>query len=144
MVTLVQGSRHVLFLNKMKRLLITMVVFAVIVIIPIITWQLTYIDEIVSAGEKYGFMIGENKLEVFSRIKLRNSREGWVAIQVGTTPKEFNVIQLEYIKFNEISRYNSWVILYDSDNLLLNSLKLRFENNKLYSMHRHKQLFEFP
>ena len=144
MVTLVQGSRHVLFLNNMKRLLITMVVFAVIVIIAIITWQLTYIDEIVNAGEKYGFMIGENKLEVFSRINLRNSHEGWVAIQVGTTPKEFNVIQLEYIKFNEISRYDSWVISYDSDNLLLNSLKLRFENNKLYSMHRHKQLFEFP
>ena len=144
MATLEQGSHHVLFLNNMKRLLITVVVFAVIVIIPFITWQLTYIDELINSGEKYGFIIGENKLEVFSKISMRNSHEGWVAIQVGSTPKEFNVIQIENIKFHEITGYDSWVILYDSDNLLLNSLKLRFENNKLHSMYRHKQLFEFP
>lgn len=128
----------------MKRSILTTVVLFFIIIMPIIIWQITYIDEVVSTGEKYGFLIGENKQEVFSRIYKHGPHENWVAVQVGTTPKDFQVIQLEKMKLKELIEHETWIIFYELNSLTINSLKLKFHDNKLYSMHRHKQLFEFP
>jgi len=129
----------------MKKILIaTLVLFVILIIVPIIVWNFAYVDEAITTGERHGLVIGEEKNEVFNRIKTSSVSEGWVAVQVGRTAKDFKVISLAELKLSDVVDRKSFVVMYDVDDSYLNTLKLNFESNRLSSMHRHKQIFELP
>jgi hypothetical protein len=114
------------------------------VVIPLLVWNINYIDETITDGEKHGFVVGESMQQVFGRIKTDAKVAGYKAVQVGDSPKDFRIIRINELQFSSIENYNSWLVMIDSASKFLNTLRLDFNSGKLSRIRRHKKLFEFP
>ena len=114
------------------------------VVIPLLVWNINYIDETITDGEKHGFVVGESMQQVFGRIKTDAKVAGYRAVQVGDSPKDFRIIRVDELQFSSIESYNSWLVMIDSANKFLNTLRLDFNRGKLSRIRRHKKLFELP
>ena len=114
------------------------------VVIPLLVWNINYIDETITNGEKHGFVVGESMRQVFERIKTDAAEASYKAVQVGDSPRDFRIIRIDELQFSSIESYNSWLVMLDSASEFLNTIGLDFNGGKLASIHRHKKLFELP
>lgn len=114
-----------------------------LVAVAAMVWNYGYIDEEITMGEGYGFRIGDSKDEVIDGLQKANGAS-YMAVQVGNDPKEFKVIKLDQLYNSNIDQYNSWLILIDSEESFLNTVRLDFHNSKLVRIYRHKKMFELP
>ncbi len=112
--------------------------------IPILVWNINYIDEAITDGEKHGFLVGESMQQVFGRIKTDAKEAGYRAVQVGDSPKDFRIIRIDELQLSSIEDYSSWLIMLGSASEFLNTIRLDFNGGKLASIRRHKKLFELP
>lgn len=119
-------------------------IILVLVVMPLLVWNINYIDETIIDGEKYGFVVGESMQEVFERIKEDAKEASYKAVQVGDSPKDFRIIRVEELQFSSIENYNSWLVMLDKASEFLNTIRLEFNGGKLSSIRRHKKLFELP
>jgi hypothetical protein len=127
-----------------KLLLAASLIILVFVVIPLLVWNINYIDEAITDGEKHGFLVGESMQQVFGRIKTDAKEAGYRAVQVGDSPKDFRIIRIDELQLSSIEDYSSWLVMLDSASEFLNTIRLDFNGDKLASIRRHKKLFELP
>ena len=111
---------------------------------PYLVWKLNYIDETISVGEKYGFVIGDSKQVTFNKIKTYSMKSNYKAVQIGDDPNNFEIVPIDKLKYSIFLSYNTWVVMLDSATNFLNIIRLDFKEGKLSRLHRHKMLFELP
>ena len=112
--------------------------------IPVLVWNINYIDETITGGEKYGFVIDESMQQVFKRLKTDAEEASYKAVQVGDGPKDFKIIRIDELQLSGIEGYKSWLVMLDSASEFLNTIRLEFNGVRLVSISRHKKLFELP
>jgi hypothetical protein len=127
-----------------KLLLAASLIILVFVVIPLLVWNINYIDETIADGEKHGFVVGESMQQVFERIKTDAKEASYKAVQVGDSPKDFRIIRIDELQLSSIEDYSSWLVMLDSASEFLNTIRLDFNGDKLASIRRHKKLFELP
>jgi hypothetical protein len=127
-----------------KLLLAASLIILVFVVIPLLVWNINYIDETITDGEKHGFVVGESMQQVFERIKTDAKEASYKAVQVGDSPKDFRIIRIDELQLSSIEDYSSWLVMLDSASEFLNTIRLDFNGDKLASIRRHKKLFELP
>lgn len=127
-----------------KLLLAASLIILVFVVIPLLVWNINYIDETITDGEKHGFVVGESMQQVFERIKTDAKEASYKAVQVGDSPKDFRIIRIDELQLSSIEDYTSWLVMLDSASEFLNTIRLDFNGDKLASIRRHKKLFELP
>ena len=127
-----------------KPVLVATFVILVFVVMPLLVWNINYIDETITDGERHGFVVGESMQQVFGRIKTDAKVVGYKAVQVGDSPKDFRIIRIDELHFSSIEDYSSWLVMIDSTSKFLNTLRLDFNRGKLSRIRRHKKLFELP
>jgi len=141
------------------------IIFIALFLIPLIYitsyvfyFWVTYIHEITTKGEAYGFTIGDNKLQTYKKIprlrqylNIRNQRI-FIKIEVdksnstllGTKPK-FDVLTeslFHEVGFPAFNKKDKWSLYFNG--MYHDSLDLEFCDNILCEIHRHRQYFEFP
>ena len=127
-----------------KLIVAAFLIIFVLVVMPLLVWNINYIDETIIDGEKYGFVVGESTQKVFERVKTDAKVASYKAVQVGDSPKEFRIIRVDELQFSTIENNNSWLVMLDADSVFLNTIRLEFTGGKLSSIRRHKKLFELP
>jgi hypothetical protein len=127
-----------------KLLLAASLIILVFVVIPLLVWNINYIDETITDGEKHGFVVGESMQQVFERIKTDAKEASYKAVQVGDSPKDYRIIRIDELQLSSIEDYSSWLVMLDSASEFLNTIRLDFNGDKLASIRRHKKLFELP
>ena len=107
---------------------------------------LTYIDETVVEGEAHGFDIGEPKHQTFNDVKARLNEHPNLVIYISYGPRAGDHMTLEPVdrSYSKASQYDSWWLLLDGEGKFFNVIRLRFDNNLLVEIHRHRQAFELP
>jgi hypothetical protein len=127
-----------------KLLLAASLIILVFVVIPLLVWNINYIDETITDGEKHGFVVSESMQEGFERIKNDAKEANYKAVQVGDSPEDFRIIRIDELQLSGIEDYSSWLVMLDSASAFLNTIRLDFNGDKLASISRHKKLFELP
>ena len=127
-----------------KPVLVATFVILVFVVMPLLIWNINYIDETITDGERHGFVVGESMQQVFGRIKTDAKEGGYKAVQVGDSPKGFRIMRIDELQLSSIEGYTSWLVMLDSTSEFLNTVRLEFNGGKLVSIRRHKKLFELP
>lgn len=104
----------------------------------------TYIHDTVTKGEGYGFVIGENKSEVFQRAKILFENEDIYYRPEQINKKGFLRVKMKFTKENqkEFSNFNLWKFYFGDQHI--DHIDFKFENEKLVEIHRHRQYFELP
>lgn len=122
--------------------LIATVIFSFLGII--IYFYTTYIDEIIENGCKYGFCIGDAKENTFANVKkVYFNQEISILYPIdarGLGPlKKYDPAEDGY---ELISNRKSWKFYYKGN--FFNFIELKFSNDKLTEIYRHRQYYELP
>ncbi len=107
---------------------------------------ITYIDETIESGEKYGFKVGASKEEVFGEILLQQEANPniFLYINYGRRAGDYIEVPPNSVSLQEIKDYKVWSLLYDGKGNYFNGLRLNFDGTKLSSIYRHRKYFELP
>ena len=128
-------------------------VSAIFILIPLLCvcgalsyWWLTYLDEDVIAGHAYGFTIGNSKTNTFADLQaLKVEYPGThVYVSYGDRAGDRFSVPVTLNSQTQIFEYDKWAVLLDGQYEFLNSIDLKFENDTLTKIHRHRQKFELP
>ena len=106
----------------------------------------TYINDEVTEGRKYGFVIGATKDAAFERAVAESQLNPQMYIYINYGPRAGDVIQvkLSSLSASDVAAHDRWLLLYDGRDRFSNSLRLTFKNGKLSEIYRHRQYFELP
>ena len=118
----------------------------------------TYIDETVTSGEAFGLNIGNTKLDTYSKIWGAISdlnydpSSVYIEIEVNADVSELLATDPGYkimantllheIGYESFKKEDRWDFYFNSS--YFNSLSLRFCEDKLCEIHRHRKFFEIP
>ncbi len=133
-------------MKKRYKVLITFsaVPFLALSLYIIFLW-LSYIDNTVLSGESYGFTIGQTKSQTYRNVLKSIERNPKLKIHINYGPRAGDNMTFSptnnYIK---AQNHNNWSLLLDGDNEFFNVIRLKFENNKLSEIYRHRKYFEMP
>ena len=107
---------------------------------------ITYIDETIVSGEKYGFEVGESKEDVFQKILLQQKSNPTIFLYINYGGRAGDDIEVppNSVSLEEIEHYKVWSLLYDGEGKYFNVLRLKFDNTRLSSIYRHRKHFELP
>lgn len=138
---------------------------SVFMLIPILTliaflcygfyiWY-TYINDTVTSGNAYGFTIGDSKPETYKKSYLALSKlSDNVYIEIRVTPEASRLLAtnsdhtilasslLHDVGYPGFEKKNGWGFYFEAS--YFNSLTLRFCNERLCEIHRHRKSFELP
>ncbi|BCO32598.1 hypothetical protein TspCOW1_27010 [Thiohalobacter sp. COW1] len=120
---------------------------------------ITYIDETVVQGTAYGFEIGDSKSETYTKAKwvlLKLSDSGitppYIEVKVNNENEELLATKSEYdllvqtllhdVGYDRFIEKDVWRFYIDGS--YFNSISLKFCQNKLCEIHRHRKYFEMP
>lgn len=103
----------------------------------------TYINDTVEEGSGYGFTIGQTKEEAYLAARkyygdvfiLHPIDKGGYGPHV-----EFSFSDEEYGLIKDRNRWD----FYFSEDSFFNAVKLKFRENRLFYIHRHRKYFEVP
>ena len=107
---------------------------------------ITFIDETIVSGERYGFRVGASKEDVFQNILLqqKNYPNLFLYINYGGRAGDYIEVPPSSISFREVKDYKVWTLLYDGEGEYFNVLRLKFDDVRLASIYRHRKYFELP
>jgi hypothetical protein len=134
-----------------------LVILTIILIYPAYLW-VTYIDESITDGTAYGFKIGTDKETVYKSLplllnKLKGNQES-VFIQIKSTDEfaqalatkpDFDVMiepLFHDVKYALFTKNETWSFYINAS--FFNSITLKFCENKLCEIRRHRKYFELP
>ena len=106
----------------------------------------TYIDDVVTSGNKYGFTIGSSKQQTYKNIVAIKESYPNLIIYIPYGPHAGDNMTLHPIKanFETARKHNHWELLLDGDGEFFNAIRLNHENNALTQIYRHRKYFELP
>ena len=106
----------------------------------------TYIDETIVSGEKYGFRVGASKEDVFENVLLqrKNFPNLFLYIAYGERAGDYIEVPPGSVSFQDIKDFKAWTLLYDGEGEYFNVLRLKFDDVRLASIYRHRKYFELP
>ncbi len=147
-------------MGLLSKTLVTIILIPVLIVAFYIGYLwITYIDDTVSDGSKYGFTIGDSKEKTYSKA-IRNlyamSSNGFTApyIRINITKELEEVLatesghkilaqtRLQEIGFAKFKNLDTWKFYIDGSNF--NTLTLKFCANNLCEIYRHRKYFELP
>ena len=119
---------------------------------------LTYIDETITSGQAYGFMIGDDKLTTYkksptslAKLEKHNSvvymkiiSNSDTAGLLAAAPEQTIMVeavlhQVGYPRFKELNQWDFYI-----DGSYFNRLSLKFCDERLCEIYRHRKYFEGP
>jgi len=128
-------------------------ILSLLVLIPIafigclfLYYWLTYLDETVTKGEAYGFIIGDSKyatVENFEKIK-SSYPNTHVFVRYGKRAGDSFSIAATLSASDKLAKHDKWDVLLEGQYEFFNSIDLKFEKGSLVEIHRHRQNFELP
>lgn len=103
----------------------------------------TYIEDVVTAGSKYGFTIGETKANTYKSILTLKEQSPDLKFYIIPGPRAGGRIFLspEEDIFQQINKYEHWELLLDGENEFSNIVRLYFKEEKLSQIYRHRKYF---
>ena len=106
----------------------------------------TYIDDTITTGQKYGFIIGSTKLETYKNVAQLIEKHPKLQIYISYGPRAGDNLIFTPTRDNYeiVQKHNQWSLLLDGDGEFFNVIKLKHENNNLYEIYRHRKYFEAP
>ena len=107
---------------------------------------ITYIDETIVSGEKYGFRVGASKEEVFQNVLLQQKEHPslFLYLNHGDRAGDYIEVQPNSISLLEVKNHKVWTLLYDGKGEYFNILRLKFDHARLAMIYRHRKYFELP
>lgn len=136
-----------------NRLFFTLFVLVILLIASYFfyLWR-TYIDDKVIYGEAYGFTIGDNKIETYKKINnpFMGEKNIFIQVKVDKNNAEFLATNPNYTimiepMFHEVGYplfmdKNEWNLYFNAS--FFNTLSLKFCDEKLCEIYRHRKMFE--
>ena len=137
--------------------------FAVSLVVLIVSgyagyYWYTYIDETITEGQGYGFVIGESKAEAYKKapgalIRLEGENTSvYIEVKVDADSAELLATRADYplmvpAKLDDVGYplfelQDLWEFFIDGS--YYNNLKLKFCDEMLCEIHRHRKNFEIP
>jgi hypothetical protein len=106
----------------------------------------TYIDDTVTSGSKYGFTIGSSTQQIFEDITAAKEDHPELMIYISYGPRAGDNTTLPPTNDNFEMALSSdyWELLLDGEGEYLNVIRLKLENNILTQIYRHRKYFELP
>jgi hypothetical protein len=143
----------------MKKIAIFFLLFfiSVISLLFLYLWA-TYTDKTITSGSAYGFTIGDSKLQTYknipnarSHLNIGNSpifisakTDEHISSVIGTKP-DYEIMVQTYLNDERLPVFvneNKWNFYFNGT--YFDSLKLKFCDEKLCEIHRHRKKFELP
>lgn len=122
---------------------------------PVYLWA-TYIDEVITEGDAYGFQIGESKREVYGKLSrelksiVEHGESIFIEIKSTSDIEEYVATKKDHsvmirpsfhgVGFSKFRMKNQWDFYVGGS--YFNSLKLNFCDDKLCRIYRHRKYFE--
>ena len=119
---------------------------------------ITYISEEIQSGEAYGFVIGQSKKDVYRSIPKELPKHLYshdvmmIQVEVESAYSEFLATDAGHsilispvfslVGLSEFSKKNEWAIYINGS--YKNVIKLKFCDDRLCSVYRHRQYFDLP
>ncbi len=107
---------------------------------------LSYLDETLTQGSGYGFHIGTSPTEVYRDMLELQERNPNLKIYLvtGEQAGDNATLTISKASFDAALNAKYWMLLLDGDGEFFNVIRLSIAENKLISIHRHRQYFELP
>jgi len=133
-----------------------LIVIAIVAIYGFYLWN-TYIDESTVQGSAYGFAIGETKEEVYKKapsllFKLSSNNMFFTMVKVDSGSQEILATRLDFpiltqtllheVGYERFKLKNTWEFYFEGS--FSDSLRLKFCDEILCEIYRHRQYFELP
>jgi len=137
-------------------LIVPAVPFIAIAIYISYLWA-TYIDETVRDGGAYGFQIGDSKFDTYKKAggvlsHIGDSQGIYIQVKVTKESEELLATRIDYsllvqtrlhdVGFRRFSEADRWQFYFDGS--FFNSITLKFCENRLCEIYRHRKYFELP
>ena len=106
----------------------------------------TYIDQSITTGQKYGFTIGANKNQTYKDViqLLEDYPNLVIYISYGQRAGDKMTFAPSRDNYEKAQSYNHWTLLLDGKGEFFNVIKLIFVDDNLYEIYRHRKYFEAP
>lgn len=106
----------------------------------------TYIDDTVTSGSKYGFTIGSSKQQIYKDISAvkEDYPELKIYISYGPRAGDNTTLSPTNDNFERALGSDHWELLLDGDGEFFNVVRLSLEDNTLTQIYRHRKYFELP
>ena len=107
---------------------------------------ITYIDDTVVSGSKYGLSIGATKLQTYKDISTiqKSYPKLKIYISYGERAGDNMTLSPTMDSFKKIEKYDRWDLLLDGEGEFFNVIKLDYTNGALVGIYRHRKYFEAP
>ena len=142
----------------LKKILIAIIVLLSILGLYVGYLWATYIDEITSSGSMYGLTIGDSKETVYAELYRAlesiegRPREVYISVKVTSEAAELLATRPDYkilvpsylhdVGYPKFAKMDRWDFYFE--NSLFNRLSLKFCEDKLCEIYRHRKYFEVP
>ena len=126
-----------------KIILRTLISFGAVLIIYIGFLFFSYLDESIREGKGYGFKIGIPKKEAYEVI-IKKYGEDILRYRVFQEKKfiDEHPFDLRRISYEDLAKYSGWKFYFHE--IAWDYILLEFQKDKLVSIRRHRQYYEFP
>jgi len=106
-------------------------------------WQVKYIDETITSGEKWGVRIGDTPAESIARLQKELSLlEAHVLLERHTPPRHVGLGPISMVTADQLSNVDSLTVFLEDE--ALSFLSLEFRQGRLVSAYRKQRAFELP
>ena len=107
---------------------------------------ITYIDDVVISGSKYGFTISATDEMTYKDIATIKNKYPNLKVFIIYGPQAGDLLTLSPTKenFKEISKHDRWDLLLDGEGEYFNIIGLYFQDGVLDQIYRHRKYFELP
>jgi hypothetical protein len=115
-----------------------------LLVITIAFFYVSYIDKTTTQGTAYHFEIGLAKDKAYNLIE-KFYAENNMYLMFPLDDMEYGPlisVKDALPEYGKLKESNMWILYFGKN--FRNVLKLKFENDKLVSIYRHRQYFEFP
>lgn len=106
----------------------------------------TYIDETVAQGTKYGFTVGASVEKTYEDILLVKKKhpELMIYISYGNRAGDNMTVPPTKDNFDIALKSSHWELLLDGEGEFFNIIRLSAEGNTVTEIYRHRKYFELP